>query len=45
MDRDLNKINLKKLPVLKKTDKSTERKLNSVLIKENRLGLRYLEEK
>lgn len=39
------KIDLKKLPTLKKVDPQKEKALNAILIKENRLGLRYLEEK
>lgn len=44
MKKQMN-INLKKLPTLKKVDSKKEKILNEILIKENRLGLRYLEEK
>lgn len=44
MEKRVN-IDLKKLPTLKKVDLKKEKILNEILIKENRLGLRYLEEK
>ena len=43
--RKKNNVDLKKIPVLKKYDSKKEKILNKILIKENRLGLRYLEEK